>query len=91
MLNKLYHYSGDGIPAYEPRSQMNSYAEKPVGLWVSVGNEWESFCRSEDFKTDDIRVRQKVTLAPTCRTLLLSDADDLDGFTKAYGLPPEYD
>ena len=46
---KLHHWSERRIDTlYDVEIQ--PYAIKPVGLWVSVDNEWDDWCKSEGFR-----------------------------------------
>ena len=84
----LSHYSSGllTIESLEDRGQSFVPYFKPIGFWVSVKGEddWESWCKSEDFGGIDNLYEHAVTLAPDANILYLRSAKEIRKFTKDY-------
>jgi hypothetical protein len=61
---------------------------KPRGFWVSVegDDDWKSWCKAEGFALDRLEHTYDVQLAETASILRLKSAEDIDTFTKEYGV-----
>jgi hypothetical protein len=60
---------------------------KPEGLWVSIPGEddWPSWCRSEEFATERLRVCTKVVLWPHANLKLIENEAQIIQFDDEYG------
>lgn len=92
MAEALYHYSlepfeFDRTVEYPPDT--HGYA-KPVGFWVSVGRDWERWCRDEEFRLAHLEHVQQVTLVKKPNVLWIGSAPDLVSFTDRYAYDPEW-
>ena len=88
----LRHYASAPVELAD-RTPNQSTTGKPEGLWVSVGEEWLDWCRSEEFRTDSDLYEHWVTVADEANLLHLSSAEELDSFTADYGeqLSPRFE
>lgn len=89
----LIHYSQEPLgKLYSTASQTTPrhYFEKPHGLWVSVKGEdgWKEWCESENFQWPKLRVENLIELKPGANILRLQSPEQMDEFTKQYGVVP---
>lgn len=88
MTEELLHYSAKAFSGpVRSEAQEPGVSMKPKGFWVSVGNEWEQWCRESEFGADRLGYVARVTLVPDANVLRLSGQIDLDNFTDEYGDP----
>jgi hypothetical protein len=84
---RLLHYS------YKPIDRLFSRRQrvhmKPRGLWLSVEGEddWDNWCRREGFRNHDDYYIYEVELADNANVLYITNAHELDEFTREYGSP----
>jgi hypothetical protein len=72
---------------YDPAGRRS----KPDGLWVSVGDDWERWCRSESYGwPEHHRHITTVTLAPDANILVISDPEALRAFTRDHTIDRWY-
>lgn len=67
---------------------------KPVGLWVSVGNDWERWCRGDEYGWPEAhRYVTRIELGDTSRVLAVTDNTQLLAFTDefAFGRHAEHE
>src|SRR5262245_46077561 len=66
---------------------------KPKGLWVSVAGEddWEAWCRAEEFRLTQLQCVHRVTLSPAANILWIADADALEQFHAVYSVGTEFE
>ena len=57
---------------------------KPNGFWVSVGNDWESWCRDSEFRLEYLAVIHRVTLSDDANILWITTPEQLDEFHAEY-------
>lgn len=93
---ELAHYSKAPLGRITSRAQKPIPEMKPNGLWVSVDDvedeSWPAWCRAEDFHTDHLTVRTRVSLHDDARILRLIGARDIDEFAKMFAKnDPRYD
>ena len=81
----LRHYAAAPVTIAD-RTPNQSTTGKPEGLWVSVGEEWLDWCRSEEFRTESDWYEHWVTVADDANLMQLSSKQDLDRFTADYGV-----
>lgn len=81
----LNHYSVRGLREFEPRTQLNIWGDKPCGLWLSVGEQWLDFCRSDIGRLP--RTVQEVRVDES-RLLRVPDEDALRAFTDRFQTEP---
>lgn len=64
----------------------NSY--KPNGFWVSVqGNDdWEGWCRGENFCIEALQYAYTITIGPDANILLISTATGMEDFHRRYAI-----
>lgn len=88
---KLVHYSKRPLPPkLRTVRQANDPDFKPYGLWVSDNSTeqtWESWCLSENFQTDNLKVATEVVLAPGAQVLHITTLRQLDEFHSQYAVP----
>jgi hypothetical protein len=89
---RLLHYSNAPIETLRPIPPSSDHDMKPRGLWVSVEGEddWESWCKSEQFALDRLTVLHEVTLTPDANILRISDADAIFELGREYGKSPSW-
>lgn len=82
----LSHFSATPVGVIEERRNQ-APGPKPAGLWLSVDGEddWESWCRGEDYGVARLAIRHRVTLAAGANVLHLHTVDSIDEFTLAFG------
>lgn len=87
-MMRLLHYSSAPIEALHPIAPSAGEQMKPRGLWVSVEGEddWESWCKDEQFGLEQLAVPHEVTLKPTANILHISDADAIFDLGREYGM-----
>jgi hypothetical protein len=86
---KLIHYSGVSLTTILPRRPPRGITSllgdcKPLGLWVSVDDEWEEWCRNEDFNLAGLAHATEIQLVDKAKILWITDATELDCFTTQY-------
>jgi hypothetical protein len=57
---------------------------KPCGLWLSVNDDWLTWCRSEQFQLHSLAHATEVILAAGANILRLHSPDELDEFSKRF-------
>ncbi len=89
-----YHYSEklfklDKGFNYKERHKDNLFflKYKPQGLWISVDDDWEEWCKDSEFALERLKYRYKVNVLPSANILLLETADQIDAFSKEFVLP----
>lgn len=83
----LFHYSSKPICIEDIRSvKQESYhfRIKPVGLWLSVGNAWEDWCKAEEFFLKGLTHKSKVGICHDS-VLSISGIDQVHEFFDKYG------
>jgi hypothetical protein len=91
----LFHYSATplgelrSMVPQEPREGDSwTFIDKPRGLWVSVDDAWEEWCRENEFNVPSLAVKQRVVLKDfEGKLLLLSTPPEILEFQERYGLP----
>lgn len=63
---------------------------KPHGLWVSVGDDWERWCRGEEFRTETLAHRSQVTLVDHPNVLVIDNSERLLSFTIEHEADPPW-
>lgn len=84
---ELWVYSEVPIVLNRDRHYGMNDGYKPVGLWVSVGDDWARWCIGERFHLDGLNYRQRAHLAPTANVLTITNDEQLLDFTRTYGKP----
>ena len=83
----LFHYSSEPWTLDRSRTYVRDLDRmwfKPTGLWLSVGDDWERWCRGEEFNLEGLRYKTEVVLVSDANVLRLADEDDIDRFTQKY-------
>lgn len=90
----LYHYTTKVLTPMSKFRQFNLLEDgsckkqvkgmKPVGFWLSVEDEWEQWCKSEQFMEHSLARKYKVQLSKDANILHLKSELDIDMFTKKY-------
>lgn len=86
---RLLHYTAEPFTLDRSRSYDEAHRiDKPRGLWVSVEGEddWESWCRSEDFRPESLSHVTEVVLTADANVLVISNPDELRGLTARFPL-----
>ena len=86
---RLIHYSESPLSGVNSVVQTDQFGFKPDGLWVSCegDDDWESWCREEDFRLDRLSIRTEIILKPDNNILWISDAAGIDDLTRQYHKP----
>lgn len=88
---RLLHHSKVQVDQIYPREQFAGADrfDKPNGFWVSVEGEddWESWCRDNDFCLNRLTHTHEVVLKPDANVLILSGEQDIRDFHAEYGKP----
>lgn len=96
---RLLHYSRVEIHHLEimPYNQ-NTYdwegkiwQTKPVGLWLSLNDDWKQWCLSENFMIEDLKYEYEVFLHNNANILYLHTPKELFSFTQKYPFKYESD
>lgn len=73
-LNNLFHYSITPLKkiySYPANKQGVERKDKPGGLWVSVEDDWEKWCRAKKFGVEYLKYKNKITLSKNANILFL--------------------
>lgn len=62
----------------------HEWQAKPVGLWVSVGDEWKEWCVSENFAIEDLTFKHQVILKSDANILYLDTPEKIFELSKKY-------
>ena len=94
--SRLVHYSDERFELDRSRTYTQRSPEtygKPNGFWVSVqgDNDWESWCRDENFYVESLDVSQTVTLVPGASVLFIKNASELAEFHARFATNPHRD
>jgi hypothetical protein len=90
----LEHYSIEPL-IWPPRDYAQTYYEpgwgwppKPTGLWVSVQGEddWNWWCRAEDFRVEALAVCTRVILSPDANLKVVQGEAELIAFDREWGV-----
>lgn len=81
----LFHYTKNPLVFDRERRYAQRCDEKPKGLWVSVGDEWAEYCRSEEWREDTLAHRVQIHLRPDARILVIQDGPGLLRFDIDFG------
>jgi hypothetical protein len=66
-----------------------AWTHKPCGLWVSVGDAWERWCRHHHWRLERLTVKQRIVLkALEGKMLLLNTARAVEDFQAQYEMQP---
>lgn len=77
---KLYHYSSESLSEPLRACPEQSFGPKPVGLWVSVDDAWEQWCKESGFHPERLKHRMEIKLARGHNVLITSNPRDLSKF-----------
>lgn len=84
----LLHYSGEPFALDRDRVYRgpSRHSFKPVGLWVSVqgADDWEAWCRAEDFDIEKLTYVTEIVPGPSANILRIDNPDDLRRLTVKY-------
>lgn len=80
---KLTHWADEAFEL-EQRTYKQEPDWKPKGFWFDVDEDWKRWCEGETFNLDGLRVPHIVEIADADSILKLSDASELDRFTRKY-------
>ena len=75
----LSHFTSKSMLTPYSESQTGRRGDKPDGLWVSVDgpDDWESWCRSEEYVDIDAMNRFGIILSPKASVLVLESVASL--------------
>lgn len=94
---RLIHYSREPLKKMETVEQraltddstmLQRAFPKPRGLWLSVDDDWERWCKDEDFSLGCLRSRTEIVLVDDANVLRLKGADDIDAFSAEFAYDP---
>lgn len=82
----LRHYTEFELTLDLKRKYENPPGEtfKPRGLWLSVGDAWERWCRDEEFGSDRLDYYTKFRIVDSERWLTLDTREKILAFTSEY-------
>lgn len=86
----LEHYSERGIKSVWATKQPEPVPYgKPQGLWVSVrgDDDWLSWCRSEDFGLDRLKIVQEIFLSDNADICWMTTRQSVKDFHERYAEP----
>jgi hypothetical protein len=89
-LPPLYHYSAQPLGDLRQTSQAPreggqwSFVDKPRGLWLSVGDEWEVWSRENEFNLAGLTHRARVIVTDPGKLLRLESVDEISAFQRKY-------
>lgn len=77
----LSHYHRTPVVLNRSEVYEQKTGPKPNGLWVSVDGEmdWKAFCQGENFRTERLATRHKVTLAPDASIWYIQEPSHFNG------------
>ena len=81
--NKYIHYSDQKLSSLR-KDQQQLVGSKPKGLWVSIGSEWDEWCRENDFRQDELQTKTAVVIKKHAKILRIHNAEQLDKFHEKY-------
>lgn len=83
---KFIHYSEEPLTnlTNPPKNCEGGTCIKPHGLWVSVNDAWENWCREEDFYVEHLAYKSQIKLDKSSDILYLVNEDSFDAFTLEY-------
>lgn len=91
-LPALYHYSAKPLTGCFPVKQTIAdrddwnFFYKPAGLWLSVEDEWEKWCRDNNFSLHRLTHKAKVIIGAGADHLVkLETEEDVLAFDREYG------
>ena len=84
----LSHFTSKSMLTPYSESQTGRRGDKPDGLWVSVDgpDDWESWCRSEEYVDIDAMNRFGIILSPKASVLVLESVASLREFHARWAL-----
>lgn len=85
----LIHYSVNKIEVLDATvdySGLSMQRFKPRGLWVSVDDAWEVWCRDEEYELARLTHKHKIKLRDTANILLLDTTEKIRAFDEQYKL-----
>ena len=85
---KLIHYSSKE-EKLEPMiydQSLSKWQAKPIGLWISVGDEWKKWCEAESFNLENCTHAHEVILKTNNSILYLNTPEQIFAFGKKYPL-----
>ncbi len=91
---KLFHYSQHEVKKLNPifYDKYREYwpeegAMKPCGVWISVEDgedSWFDWCKSEEFRLENLRHKYSVVIAPDAKILHLKTPQEIQLFSLEY-------
>jgi hypothetical protein len=94
-VDELLHYEEFPIELDRDRTytQHKLRGQKPHGLWVSVRGEddWESWCRAEEFHLNGLKCVHRVTLRRDANVLWLRTPEEIVRFHMAWSYETEFE
>ncbi|BFU90138.1 MAG: hypothetical protein NTAFB01_13250 [Nitrospira sp.] len=86
---ELLHYSDRPLTTIESRDQPID-ALKPHGLWCSVRQAWEEWCRAQAFHLGGLQHVHEIVVRPEANLLHLRGTRAIDAFNARYSQSPPY-
>lgn len=85
-MNNLYHYTNidNFILDYNKKYKISLFNLKPDGLWISIDNSWEEWCRDNEFKLDAIQNKYKIELNDNSNILIINTINKFKEFYNRY-------
>ncbi len=57
---------------------------KPQGLWISIDDAWEEWCKEEEFALERLKYRYQVNISSQANIIKIESAQQLSEFTDKY-------
>ena len=78
---EFWHYSDQNF-TYDPNHKyvQGGHLWKPCGLWFSLGDEWETWCRAQEFQEEKLVTRSLVTINDLSNILIIEDTEQYQSF-----------
>jgi len=88
----LLHYCDKPFNFDRKCEYRNAGAYKPFGFWVSVEgpDDWEEWCKTEEYNLDSLRHVYKVTISENANILHISTSQGMDDFNRRFAIKKSY-
>ena len=85
---KLWHYSNLNFK-FDPNRKYEQGGNpcKPNGIWFSLSDDWEIWCRENEYHIENLATRSLVTIIDFSNILIIKDIEDLFSFIDEFYRP----
>lgn len=85
---KYYQFNRVPWDRLPPVIQRKRPPGKPYGFWVSCGEDWKRWCKSEEYGLNRLKYKYQVHLKKKDNLLRITTLEQLDDFSEKYGFDP---